>query len=107
MQNMAEQNPIHLYTKCGSANDLIMVLCCTELPYHMYPYVSQGCTFTFIPDWMGSCHGQKLIETETDSLTALKFSILPMETYFVQKNLAFFKSFSKVYNMPMLLLRWS
>ncbi len=69
MQNGAEQNPIDLYTKCGSANDLVMVLCCTELPYHLYPDVLQGCSFAFITNWMGSCHGQILIETETDSYT--------------------------------------
>ena len=70
-ENRGEQNPIHLYTKCGSASDLVMVLCCTEIPYHLYPDVLQGCTFSFIPNWMGSCHGQILIETETDSLVCM------------------------------------
>ena len=37
------------------------------------------------------------------NLTALKFSVLPMEAYLVQENLAFSKSFPTVYNMPMLL----
>ncbi len=37
------------------------------------------------------------------NLTALKFSVLPMKTYLVQKNQAFFKSVPTVYNMPMLL----
>ncbi len=36
-------------------------------------------------------------------LTLLKFSVLPLETYLVQENLAFFKSFPTVYNMPMLI----
>ncbi len=69
-QNVGEQNPIYLYTKCGSANDLVMLFWCTELPYHMHSGVWQGCTFTLIPNTMGSYHGQILIEKETDSLWA-------------------------------------
>ena len=45
-----------------------MLLCCTELAYNLHLGVSQGGTFTLIPDIMGSYHGQILIETETDSL---------------------------------------
>ncbi len=37
------------------------------------------------------------------NLTAVKFSVLQMETYLVQENLAFFQEISTVYNMPMLL----
>ena len=36
------------------------------------------------------------------NLTVLKFSVLQMETYLMQENFAFFKSFPMVYNMPML-----
>ena len=39
-QNLGEQNPICLYTKCGSAYDLVMLLCCTELPCPMHSGVS-------------------------------------------------------------------
>ena len=41
-QKFGEQNPIHLYTKCGSANDLVMLHWCTELSYYMHPDVSQS-----------------------------------------------------------------
>ncbi len=40
---------------------------CGISPYHMHFGVSQGCTFTLIPNCMGSYHGQRLMETETDS----------------------------------------
>ncbi len=61
-QNVREQNPICLYAKCGSANDLVMLLCCTKLSFHMHRGVSQGCNLTVISNSMGSCHGQILIE---------------------------------------------
>ncbi len=57
-QNVGEQNPICLYTKCGSANDLVLLLCGTELPYHICSGASQDCTLTLIPNSMGSYHGQ-------------------------------------------------
>ncbi len=42
----------------------------TMVQFHMlqlYFSISQGCTFTLIPNSMGSYHGQILIEKETDS----------------------------------------
>ena len=54
---------------------IIAPFTCME-PYHLYPDVLQGCTFTFIPNSMGSCHGQILIETETDSLGVHPFGAL-------------------------------
>ncbi len=31
------QNPIHSHTNCASVNDLVILRCCTELTYRVYP----------------------------------------------------------------------
>ncbi len=62
------QNPLHFYTKYVSTNDLVMLLCCTELGNHLYPGTLQGFTFSLIPNDKGFHHGHILIETERDNL---------------------------------------
>ncbi len=62
------QNPIHFYTIYESANDLVMLLCRTELRNYLHIGNLQGCSFHLVPNNMGFHHGQILIETETDSL---------------------------------------
>ncbi len=44
-----------------------MLLYCTQLTYRIHPGVSHGVTFNLIPNWIGFCHGQILIETATYS----------------------------------------
>ncbi len=44
-----------------------MLLCCPELTNHLHSDILLGITFILIPNGMGFCHGQILIETETDS----------------------------------------
>ncbi len=60
----------------------------------------------FIPLWEELLHSikntfvncnkttQNIITVNQLNLTALKFSVMPMETYFVQENLAFFQELS-------------
>ena len=64
------QNPIHFYTNYGSANDLVMILCGTELRNYLHHGNLQGCGFHLLPNNMGFHHGQILIEMETDSFCA-------------------------------------
>ncbi len=66
-QNDGGQNPIHPYINCASVNDLVMLLCCTELTYWMYLGISRGVTINLIPNCMASCYGQISIETATYS----------------------------------------
>ncbi len=66
-QNEQGLNPIHSYTNCASVNDLVMLLCCTELTYLIYLGI-YGVAFNLIPSCMESCNGQISIETATYSL---------------------------------------
>ncbi len=66
-QNEGVQNSINSYTNCASANDLILLLCCTELTYRVHPGMSQGVICNMIPHCMGPCHKQIFIETATYS----------------------------------------
>ncbi len=68
-QNGGEQNPIHSYANCAPVNDLVMLLCSTQLTYRLHPGVSHGVTFKLIPNRIGFCHGQISIETATYSLS--------------------------------------
>ena len=67
-QTEGVQNPIQTYTNCASANNLVVLLWCTELAYWVHPGVSQGVTCILIPHCIGPCHGQILIETASYSL---------------------------------------
>ncbi len=66
-QNGGEQNPIHSYTNCASANDLVMLLHSTQLTYRIHPGVLHDVTFNLIPNRMGFCRGHISIETATYS----------------------------------------
>ena len=57
------QNPTHFYTNYESANDLVMLLCCTDLRNYLHHGNFQGCSFHLVPSNMGNIW----IETETDS----------------------------------------
>ena len=63
------KNSILSYTKCRSENDLVLLLCCTELTKHLHHGIWQHVTFTLLLCLMSFYHGQILIETETDSYT--------------------------------------
>ena len=57
-QNEGGKNPIHSYTNYASVNDLVMLFCCTELTYRIYPGISLGVTFNLISNCNESCCGQ-------------------------------------------------
>ena len=61
------QCSIHFYTNCDSSNDLVMLRSCPKLTNHLHPDILLGITFILISNGMDFCHGQMLIETETDS----------------------------------------
>ena len=67
---MSNPEMAHLRTKIGEEpppGDLVMLLCGPELTNHLHPDILLGIAFVLIPNGMGFCHGQILIETETDS----------------------------------------
>ena len=66
-QNEGEQKSYTFPYKL-SANDLDMLLCCTELPYQIHPGIPQAVTFNLIPSCIAPCHRQLSIETATYSL---------------------------------------
>ena len=67
MQSEVCNNSILSYTKCRSENDILLLLCCSELTKHMHPGAGQHGIFTLLCNWIGFCHGQILIETATHS----------------------------------------
>ena len=67
MQGEVCKNSILSHTKCRSENDLLMLLCCSELTNHMHPGTGQHVIFTLLRNWIGFCYGQILIETATHS----------------------------------------
>ena len=67
MQSEVCKNSILSHTKCRSENDLLMLLCCSELTNHMHPGTGQHVIFNLFCNWKGFCHGQILIETATHS----------------------------------------
>ena len=91
-QNEGVQNPVDSYTNCASANDLVMLLCCTKLAYQVHPGVSgvsQGVIYNLIPHCMGPCHGQILIETKTYSW------FISLLIYIIQPNPGWPESYMK------------
>ena len=71
---------------------------------NMTQFTQHACKFFYnvIQNLIGTKRSKNSNTVNQLYLTALRFSVLPLETYFVQENLAFFKSFPTVYNMPML-----
>ncbi len=69
MQGEVCKNSILSHTKCRSENDLLMLLCCSELTNHVHHGTGQHVIFNLFCNWKGFCHGQILIETATHSMS--------------------------------------
>ncbi len=51
---------------------MTLLLSCSKLTNHLHPDILLGITFILIPNGMGFCHGQILIEMETYSFDFTK-----------------------------------
>ena len=65
---------IGLYKNNGAVS---CVGICTQLTYRIHPGVSHDVTFNLIPNRIGFCHGQILIEPATYSLSFSSHLTLP------------------------------
>ncbi len=66
-----------------------------QITNHLHPDILLGIPFILIPNGMGFCHGQILIETETDSLMG-SFQLMDNKVIMYDKeNIQFLQGFGE------------